>query len=42
MTEPDAGSDPAIMKTTAKKIDNYYVLNGIIGCTKLLVSISFI
>lgn len=28
MTEPDAGSDPAIMKTTAKKIDNYYVLNG--------------
>ncbi|APX10816.1 acyl-CoA dehydrogenase [Tateyamaria omphalii] len=28
LTEPDAGSDPAGMKTTAKKTDNGYVLNG--------------
>lgn len=28
LTEPDAGSDPAGMKTNAKKVDNYYVLNG--------------
>ncbi len=28
LTEPDAGSDPAGMKTTAKKIDGGYVLNG--------------
>ena len=28
MTEPDAGSDPAGMKTTAKKVDGGYVLNG--------------
>jgi len=28
MTEPDAGSDPGSMKTTAKKVDGGYVLNG--------------
>ena len=28
LTEPDAGSDPAGMKTVAKKIDGGYVLNG--------------
>ncbi|MEM7215814.1 MAG: acyl-CoA dehydrogenase [Pseudomonadota bacterium] len=28
LTEPDAGSDPAGMKTTAKKIDGGFVLNG--------------
>lgn len=28
LTEPDAGSDPAGMKTTAKKTDNGYVLSG--------------
>ncbi|MEL6243042.1 MAG: acyl-CoA dehydrogenase [Pseudomonadota bacterium] len=28
LTEPDAGSDPAGMKTTAKKVDGGYVLNG--------------
>jgi glutaryl-CoA dehydrogenase len=28
LTEPDAGSDPAGMKTTAKKTKNGYVLNG--------------
>ncbi|MEJ6398618.1 acyl-CoA dehydrogenase [Yoonia sp. 208BN28-4] len=28
LTEPDAGSDPAGMKTTAKKTDTGYVLNG--------------
>ena len=28
LTEPDAGSDPASMKTNAKKIKNGYLLNG--------------
>lgn len=28
LTEPDAGSDPGAMKTTAKKVDGGYVLNG--------------
>ncbi len=28
LTEPDAGSDPAGMKTTARKVDGGYVLNG--------------
>ena len=28
LTEPEAGSDPAGMKTTAKKVDGGYVLNG--------------
>jgi glutaryl-CoA dehydrogenase len=28
LTEPDAGSDPGSMKTTAKKTDSGYVLNG--------------
>ena len=28
LTEPDAGSDPASMKTTAKKTGNGYLLNG--------------
>ena len=28
MTEPDHGSDPGSMKTSAKKKDNYYILNG--------------
>lgn len=28
LTEPDAGSDPAGMKTSAKKIDGGYLLNG--------------
>lgn len=28
LTEPDAGSDPGNMKTTAKKIEGGYVLNG--------------
>jgi len=28
LTEPDAGSDPASMKTVAKKVDGGYVLNG--------------
>jgi len=28
LTEPDAGSDPGAMKTTAKKIDGGFVLNG--------------
>ncbi len=28
LTEPDAGSDPAGMRTTAKKVDGGYVLNG--------------
>jgi glutaryl-CoA dehydrogenase len=28
LTEPDAGSDPGGMKTTARKIDGGYVLNG--------------
>ena len=34
LTEPDAGSDPAGMKTTAKKVDGGYVLNG----TKMWIS----
>lgn len=28
LTEPDAGSDPGSMKTTAKKVEGGYVLNG--------------
>ena len=28
LTEPNAGSDPSSMTTTAKKVDNYYLLNG--------------
>ncbi|MFY0661072.1 MAG: acyl-CoA dehydrogenase [Shimia sp.] len=28
LTEPDAGSDPGSMKTTAKKVDGGYALNG--------------
>lgn len=28
LTEPDAGSDPASMRTTAKKVEGGYVLNG--------------
>jgi glutaryl-CoA dehydrogenase len=28
LTEPDGGSDPASMRTTAKKVDGGYVLNG--------------
>jgi glutaryl-CoA dehydrogenase len=28
LTEPDAGSDPGSMKTTAKKVDGGYLLNG--------------
>ena len=28
LTEPDAGSDPASMKTRAKKVDGGYILNG--------------
>ncbi|MGR3572814.1 acyl-CoA dehydrogenase [Brevirhabdus sp.] len=28
LTEPDAGSDPGAMKTTARKVDGGYVLNG--------------
>jgi glutaryl-CoA dehydrogenase len=28
LTEPDAGSDPASMKTTAKKVENGWILNG--------------
>jgi glutaryl-CoA dehydrogenase len=28
LTEPDAGSDPADMRTTAKKVDGGYVVNG--------------
>ncbi len=28
LTEPDAGSDPGSMKTTARKVDGGYVLNG--------------
>ena len=28
LTEPDAGSDPAGMRTTARKVDGGYVLNG--------------
>ncbi|WP_199610338.1 acyl-CoA dehydrogenase [Flocculibacter collagenilyticus] len=28
LTEPDAGSDPASMKTTAKKVDGGYMLSG--------------
>ena len=28
LTEPDAGSDPAGMRTTAKKIDGGYIING--------------
>ena len=28
LTEPDAGSDPGSLKTTAKKVDGGYVLNG--------------
>lgn len=34
LTEPDAGSDPAGMKTRAKKIDGGYLLNG----TKMWIS----
>ena len=34
LTEPDAGSDPAGMKTTAKKTDSGYILNG----TKMWIS----
>ena len=34
LTEPDAGSDPGGMKTTAKKTDGGYVLNG----TKMWIS----
>ena len=34
LTEPDAGSDPGGMKTTARKTDNGYVLNG----TKMWIS----
>ena len=28
LTEPDAGSDPGSMKTSAKKVDGGYILNG--------------
>ena len=28
LTEPDAGSDPAGMRTTAKKVDGEYTLSG--------------
>ena len=28
LTEPDAGSDPASMRTRAKRVDGGYVLNG--------------
>jgi len=28
LTEPDAGSDPGSMRTTAKKVDGGYILNG--------------
>lgn len=34
LTEPDAGSDPAAMRTTARKTDDGYVLNG----TKMWIS----
>lgn len=34
LTEPDAGSDPGSMRTTARKIDGGYVLNG----TKMWIS----
>lgn len=34
LTEPDAGSDPAAMRTTACKVDGGYVLNG----TKMWIS----
>lgn len=34
LTEPDAGSDPASMRTTARKTDGGYVLNG----TKMWIS----
>ncbi|WP_372605265.1 acyl-CoA dehydrogenase [Actibacterium sp.] len=34
LTEPDAGSDPGSMKTTAKKVEGGYVLNG----TKMWIS----
>ena len=34
LTEPDAGSDPAAMRTTARKVDGGYVLNG----TKMWIS----
>ncbi|MFN3808172.1 acyl-CoA dehydrogenase [Asticcacaulis sp.] len=34
LTEPDAGSDPASMRTTARKTDEGYVLNG----TKMWIS----
>ncbi len=34
LTEPDAGSDPGSMKTTARKVDGGYVLNG----TKMWIS----
>ena len=34
LTEPDAGSDPGAMKTTARKVDGGYVLNG----TKMWIS----
>ena len=34
LTEPDAGSDPGSMKTTASKVDGGYVLNG----TKMWIS----
>jgi len=28
LTEPNHGSDPGSMETRAKKVDNYYILNG--------------
>lgn len=28
LTEPNHGSDPGNLETKAKKVDNYYVLNG--------------
>ncbi|WKL57827.1 acyl-CoA dehydrogenase [Asticcacaulis sp. ZE23SCel15] len=34
LTEPDAGSDPGSMRTTARKVDGGYVLNG----TKMWIS----
>ena len=34
LTEPDGGSDPGAMRTTAKKVDGGYVLNG----TKMWIS----
>ena len=28
LTEPNAGSDPGSLETKAKKVDNYFILNG--------------